>query len=95
MDREDGRYALLYLCVDVHHDRAAALEPFKGDIILLLELPLDLIYRENDSAPRSGLHLRPDCREHVGRVIAKEIQNATGVNAVSHYSPWPTSSEPL
>jgi hypothetical protein len=46
-------------------------------IILLFEFPKDFINCENSAAQCCCIHLRPNCRKHVGWIVAKQVENAT------------------
>ncbi len=95
MSSQDGGDVLLYCGIDGHDHDATCLQPLEGCIIFLFKLPVNLIYCKNKSATDGGIHLGPNRGEDVRWILAKKVQNAAGVKAVGHYSPWPVSSEPL
>ena len=92
MNGEYCRDSLLNLCVECDNHSAVSFQTLERGIVLLFELPEDLINCENSAAQRCGIHLRPDCRKHVGWIVAKHVENAARIDAIGHYSPWPTSS---
>ena len=78
---------MLHVLVERNDHNFMALEPSKGNIVLSFKFFVYLIGSEEKPILRSVVHLLPNGRKYIRRIIAECIENATTVDTIRHFSP--------